>query len=412
MQSDVVIFGGGAAGLWLLDELTRRGTTCLLLETGELGQGRTAGSQGSIHGGSNDTLEAPMTGSATGICELPGVWKACLDGTRQPDLSSTHIRSDCSYVWQSESVSSRPGVIDAQVGLHVAAESISPEQRPDVLRDCPGTVTRIDEQVVSPVSLLANLSAPHTDRILKIDALGGLDIVCGQPGQVSAILLTHPKSKETLMIEPSTVVLTAGAGNAELRSSAGLSAAAIKRSPLHMVMLRGPLPRLNGHCVDGARTRVTITSDRNSLGQTVWQLGGQLAEDGVPMDESALIAHARHELETVIPGFDFSRVEWATYRVDRAQAENGLHPESVQVLREGNVVTGSPTKLALVPQLVASLVETITPIAENQAPATYSAAKQLEPIDWPRPYVALPPWETVSIWHRALETATLLQRAA
>ena len=30
--------------------------------------------------------------------------------------------------------------------------------------------------------------------------------------------------------------------------------------PLQMVMLRGELPRLNGHCVDGARTRVGFIS--------------------------------------------------------------------------------------------------------------------------------------------------------
>ena len=45
---EVVIFGGGAAGLWLLDELVRAGRSTLLLEAHELGSGQTIASQGII----------------------------------------------------------------------------------------------------------------------------------------------------------------------------------------------------------------------------------------------------------------------------------------------------------------------------------------------------------------------------
>ena len=45
MQLDVVIFGGGIAGLWALDELTDRGYRAALLEAGKLGQGQTTAAQ-------------------------------------------------------------------------------------------------------------------------------------------------------------------------------------------------------------------------------------------------------------------------------------------------------------------------------------------------------------------------------
>ena len=51
LDVEVVIFGGGIAGLWLLDELHRAGMTTLLLEAHELGSGQTIASQGIIHGG-------------------------------------------------------------------------------------------------------------------------------------------------------------------------------------------------------------------------------------------------------------------------------------------------------------------------------------------------------------------------
>ena len=56
MQVDVLIFGGGAAGLWLLDELARRGDRVLLLEAVRPA-GQTIASQGIIHGGLKYTLQ-------------------------------------------------------------------------------------------------------------------------------------------------------------------------------------------------------------------------------------------------------------------------------------------------------------------------------------------------------------------
>jgi hypothetical protein len=41
---DVLIFGGGAAGLWLLDDLLRAGCGTLLLEANDLGSGQTIAS--------------------------------------------------------------------------------------------------------------------------------------------------------------------------------------------------------------------------------------------------------------------------------------------------------------------------------------------------------------------------------
>src|ERR1700733_7712281 len=85
MQLDVLIFGGGAAGLWLLDELRRRGARVLLLEADRLGAGQTIASQGIIHGGLKYTLQGGLTPSAMQIREMPGVWRDCLAGRRLPD---------------------------------------------------------------------------------------------------------------------------------------------------------------------------------------------------------------------------------------------------------------------------------------------------------------------------------------
>ena len=57
---DVLIFGGGGAGLWLLDELHRAGHRVMLAECDALGAGQTVASQGIIHGGLKYTLPGAM----------------------------------------------------------------------------------------------------------------------------------------------------------------------------------------------------------------------------------------------------------------------------------------------------------------------------------------------------------------
>jgi len=157
------------------------------------------------------------------------------------------------------------------------------------------------------------------------------------------------------------------------------------------------LPPLNGHCVDGRTTRVTITSDRDAAGRTVWQVGGQIAEIGVELDERSLLARARSELQAVIPGIDLSRAEWASYRVDRAEqaTPGGTRPETIGVVCEGNLITAWPTKLALVPYLAEQVLERIS---SSQIDA-HEASKEAAISDaWPRPQVALLPWDLPRAW--------------
>jgi glycerol-3-phosphate dehydrogenase len=405
MQVDTLIFGGGAAGLWLLDELLRRGQSAVLLEAGRLGQGQTVASQGIIHGGLKYTLQGLLTRSATGIREMPELWRDCLAGNRQPDLQATRLRSVCCHLWRTDSVRSRLGMIGARIGLRIAPNELSIEQRPEVLRRCPGVVARLDEQVISPADFLADLSDRNRDFILQIDAIGGLAFDCDAPGQIRAVTLNNPIDGGRLQFQPSQIVFTAGGGNAQLRRQVGLNTAVMQRRPLHMVMLRGALPLLNGHCIDGARTRVTVTSDTDSAGRAIWQVGGQIAEDGVTMQPQELIAHAADELRAVLPGIDLADVEFATYRVDRAEGStrNGRRPEQVQILTAGNTITAWPTKLALVPQLV----DEISPLlvtAKSERPAL--------PIEWPRPRVAVPPWETCAVWQRFDARTNEARRAA
>ncbi|WP_166823494.1 FAD-dependent oxidoreductase [Thalassoroseus pseudoceratinae] len=386
LQRDLVIFGGGVAGLWLLDDAIRAGYSAILIEASALGTGQTVASQGIIHGGLKYTLQGLLTGSAAAIREMPQIWRDCLSGKRQPDLSETPVRSDSCYLWRTDSVSSRLGMIGAKFGLRVAPQNLDHQDRPEALDGVPGTVARLEEQVISPAGLIKNLASKHQDSIIQVDA-DRTEFELARNGQVQSIRFVHPNTEETLTVAPTQIIFTAGAGNATLRRQAGLNSQTMQRRPLHMVLARGPLPRLNGHCVDGAKTRVTITSDMDSENRTVWQIGGQLSETGVTQSARELIASAQAELSVVLPKIDFSNVEWATYRVDRAEGRtsNGGRPETYQVDETGNILTAWPTKLVLAPQLATEILDRLQPPSGQPSEAVSD--------QWPRPQVAKCPWE-------------------
>ncbi|WP_339731103.1 FAD-dependent oxidoreductase [uncultured Gimesia sp.] len=400
-SADLIIFGGGIAGLWTLNEASRQGYRCILLEAFTLGSGQTIASQGIIHGGLKYTLQGMMTGSARRIREMPLIWRKSLAGEQAPDLSQTEIRSPHCYLWRTESLSSRLGMFGAKMGLQVVPQNLAPKDAPELLANCPGSIGVMEEQVISPYSLITNLADTFRNQIFQYDP-EQLEFQLDTNGNIAAVQI-QTATGEPLTIETAAVLLTAGRGNEGLRNLArrqsdSTDSPCMQTRPLHMALVRGDLPAFSGHCVDGAKTRVTITSDIDSQGRTVWQLGGQIAEVGVNMKHRELIQHAAQELAACIPGIELAGLEWNTYAVDRAEGvtKSGLRPETPQILHEGNLLTAWPAKLALAPRLAEEVCQNLSQI--NVSPTTADTSWIEAFSSLPTPQVAQPPWETAENW--------------
>lgn len=418
---DALVFGGGVAGLWVMDEVRRRGLSALLVERHALGAGQTIACQGIIHGGIKYTLAGALTPSAKAIRGMPDLWRACLEGRRDPDLREAHVHSACCYLWRTESLSSALGMIGARFGLRSDVERVERAHRPEALAGCPGDVFRVSEPVLEVPSMIRAMAKPFASTLVRIDPAADVEFETTVPGQVERVTLGGPAGPRALV--PRKVVFTAGAGNAELRARCGLDAgdrrsaiddrhstfdippsSVMQLRPLHMVLARGRLPSLYGHCVDGAKTRVTITTATDSQGRIVWQIGGQLSEDGVTQEPDALIERARREVASVLPGLQLDGVEWATYRIDRAEGRTsgGLRPQGPTVREEGNTITAWPTKLALAPGLAGMIADRLSASAASPQCAHGTTSRPEEVIEavkeFERPDVALPPWEVSTTW--------------
>lgn len=409
VQLDVLIFGGGIAGLWLLDELSGRGCRALLLESQALGTGQTIGSQGIIHGGLKYMFDGKVNPSARAIAEMPELWRACLRGEMQPDLSAVKVRSEHCFIWGTGSIKSRVMLAGSSVALRAAPEAVEKDQWPAALYGVSGRVLRVPEPVLNCASLLEVLAERNRERILWVEAQDGQTPVFERRigGEIIGVKVRTRDGVE-LELRPQHVVLCAGEGNGPLRRAVGLSEAMMQKRPLHMAMARGALPPLYGHFIGYPRPRITVTSVVDAQGRAVWQVGGQIAEDGVEMSAAELAAHAKRELTACVAGIDFSQAEFSSYRANRAEAatESGHKPDEAHVQREANVITAFPTKLALAPRLAARVIEILSADDGGGALAAWQKVEASRPragdmprllaSEHPAPPVATPPWDAAS----------------
>jgi glycerol-3-phosphate dehydrogenase len=397
-RAPVVIFGGGV-GLWLLRHLRARGCDALLLESDALGSGQTIWSQGIIHGGMKYALTGEMTRAARAIAEMPGRWRDCIEGRGELDLTATDVLSPCQYLWTGRGVVGRLGAFAASRVLRAAPRPVERADRPEALRDAPDAcrIYRMDEPIVSTPTLLANLVDPVRDATLRIDWPDGVDFEPGEDGRIDVIRLTRPDGS-TFRLGAGCIVLTAGAGNESICSRLGIDAMPMQRRPLHQVLARGPLPPLYGHCIAALsdKPRLTITSHPAADGETVWNIGGDIAERGVDRDADAQRSAARADLEASLPWIDFGSVRFSTEMIDRAEPkqDGGRRPDTPWARRERNVIVAWPTKLAFAPKLA----EEVDDLLDHAALGPARDPDALD--DWPRPAVAAAPWdENNRVWN-------------
>lgn len=104
LSTDVLIVGGGIAGLWLNARLRRQGFATLLVENARLGGGQSVKSQGIIHGGAKYALHGALTGASEAIADMPRRWREALAGSGELDLTGVRLLSDAHYLWSPGSL--------------------------------------------------------------------------------------------------------------------------------------------------------------------------------------------------------------------------------------------------------------------------------------------------------------------
>lgn len=395
LSPDVVIIGGGIAGLWTLNVLCNQGYNAILLESQALGSEQTVASQGMIHGGIKYTLAGALSGASEAIADMPDHWRACLRGEGDVNLRGVQVLSEHFYLWSTTGLGSRLSGFFASKLVRGRVDGIDAAELPNLFRDpaFKGKLYKLVDIVMDTKGMLQALADNYSDRIFKVDS--DRCTWTQDPHDLTLTRLHIAGPDGELLLQPDAFVFAAGRSNGKLLEGVGATAPEMQLRPLQQVMVRHRLPyRFYGHCLGAETTpRLTISSHSLADGSQVWYLGGALAEKGATQTAEQVMATAQLELAALMPWVDFKDAEWAAWPIARAEPlqHNHARPDNAfAAWADGprNVIAAWPTKLTLSPHLAAEVLQRLQ---ERRLQPSRSAAPQLA---LPRPSIALAPWET------------------
>jgi len=406
---DIVVIGGGVAGLWILNRLCNAGYNAVLFEQDALGNGQTIASQGMIHGGVKYTLAGTLSGASEAIADMPDYWRHCLSGKGDVDLRQTRTLSDHFYMWSTESSLSKLTTFFASKALRGRVDALGKNNLPPVFnnRQIKGKLYQLVDSVIDTPSLLANLAANVRGRIFSIDWKNA-SLVNKNHSVELHLQATRKKlpSPGKIILSAQQFIFSAGQGNASLLKSIGADKPEMQWRPLQQVMVKHKNDNmLYAHCIGTDSTpRLTISSHRCADGDICWYLGGQLAEKGVSKMPVELMREAKMELTALFPWLNWQHAQWSTLAVGRAEPKqlNFARPDKAYIGRAchadktffNNVLVAWPTKLTLSPNLGNETLALLETLQIHPSKSSAHAATNLEALHFlPTPGVASSPWD-------------------
>jgi len=387
---DIVILGGGIAGLWSLNQLRNQGYSAILLETQALGSHQTIASQGMIHGGIKYALSGAWGGGSEAISAMPDTWRECLQGNGKVDLRGARVLSDDFYLWSDGDLQSRLSSFFASKLLRGRIEKLQQASFPAPLRhaDFSGQVYRLIDMVMDMPSVVETLANRQRDAIFKVDWNHSYI------GQVEGKARIQLPGCE---ITPQRLLLTAGAGNEALIHALGGQTPQMQRRPLRQIMVKHEYQEpFYAHCMGGKPSpRLTISSHTTQKGDPVWYLGGDIATEHSGCSSQELIDLAQAELRQLLPWINLGSCQWSTIKLDRAepQQSNLLRPDRAFVGKVDSVTNTLacwPTKLSLSPDLANEIDREL--LQDKIVPRFQPDLTPLQHL--PRPDVAPTCWDT------------------
>lgn len=397
---DIIIFGGGIAGLWLLNRLNNLGYSTILLESNKIGNGQTISSQGIIHGGTKYALKGKINQALTSISNMPAIWRDCINNQGELNLQSTKILSQYQYLWPASSTLAAFTTFLASKVMVNKVDVVPNNKLPDALKhkSFNAKVYRLNEIVLDIPTLLHSLAHPLINQIIKIDFPQNLKINTDKKNNIQALQINDPQSSNNYTLQADLYVFTAGQFNQNLGQHANITTPPMQTRPLHMVMLRSnQLKTLYAHCIDKSSTpRLTITTHKDNNDNVIWYIGGAPAESGTQKDNIQQFQFIKNEINTLLPWIKTSACQWASFIINRAEPQQPKNnrPNTPFAQLNANVITAWPTKLAFAPQLASQIIQIIKNTGCNPSQNQKNNYNfQSITANMTKPEIAPTPWE-------------------
>jgi hypothetical protein len=420
LSVDVVIVGGGIAGLMIFRRLRNLGFTVILLEKEALGVGQTLASQGIIHGGSKYALQGKVSDAAKTVAQMTAVWSSYFNPDSQDrmspdwiDLTGVKRLSPHHYLWSSGFGAALKTLISSKV-LSSENRVLKPTEYPEIFQnpDFSGSLCELDEVVLDTQSLLKNLVGRDQNFILKIDETFVEQCEFENTGSLKEIRLTPDIS-----LTAKTYIFAAGAGNQSYLeralerfkqdcASQSQIFPRMQLRPLKMVMVKHPALRpVYAHYVgSGILPELTITSHELPEGGWIWYLGGVIAETGVNRSNAEQYQAAAKLLKQRFSWLDLTGAEYAVLDISRAEIFNhGKRPDHYGIGEIGNTFFVWPTKLTLAPALAQTVLDLMGTRREEVGHTAHSVSAEAKKMlennmekvleNFPKALLGRFPWE-------------------
>lgn len=390
-STDIVIFGGGIAGLWLLSQLKKQGYHAILLESNTLGAGQTILSQGIIHGGTKYAIKQTLTPLAQHIKTMPARWQACLVGQGEVDLTQTKQLASHQNLWFPLQFGSQFVGFLASNAMRSRVEKLKPSHYPHIFQTplFKGHVYSLNEPVLDVPSLLACFRQHYAAYIAKIDT-EAMQLLVEETGIKK--IVTHG-----IEIHAQRFIFTCGEQNEMFAKKLQADTIKTQCRPLRMLLIKSLPHPLYAHCVDKHfKPRLTITSYPTDEGYA-WYIGGEIAEKGASMSAQDTYDYGLSELKQLFPWLSFQNLQWKTLFVNRAEPwqADGKIPAMPTLTAHRNSLFAWPVKLAYAPLLAQ---ETIAFLQRDQIKPRFTPEHSLNSL-FPVPEITLPPWQESSGWN-------------
>ncbi len=421
IELDVLIIGGGIAGLWTLATLLNRGLRAGLIEAHALAQGQTLWSQGIIHGGIKYALTGQASSASKAIRAMPSAWQAALKGEGEVAIPTARVLSEHQLLWTTTGLLSRFSGVAASKAIRTPVQRLDKSSRPSLFASAPSSVDvyQVAEPVLDIPSVVSALAKGRENAIARVARIISITRT-SQHARDAVRVAAELHDGRHVAFSSRALICTAGAGNADLarlmrdehdKSSSPLgSFIRMQTRPLHMLYAELPEPladalpsrgMLFGHCLGvGSVPRLTITSfSRGNTGPTHWLIGGGIAEQGVPRSASEQIEACTKELHACLPWLsrELPSIRLAAGRIDRAEGfmPDGSRPDEPVIQHAGPIIAAWPTKLAFAPLLAQRLINQLRQLGlaiNDPNPVQPAATDTLATL--PRAHVGTLPWET------------------
>jgi hypothetical protein len=382
-KADIVIFGGGIAGLWLLALLRSYDYNAFLLESDAFGAGQSIASQGILHRGYKYLTDANFNRQIVrATFETFSYWRDAFWSSRaRVPLPTELIASErVYYLSHDEKIIDLLKIAERELNI-TRPTQIQRDHWPSIFASCDSSseLFAAEEIVIDVPKLLGTLSARNSNWIYKLD--GSQDVTfAGNEIRIG----------EEIALDARCVVFCAGKNNEQFLSKLDVKIEMQDR-PLSMV-IAGPVENeLYAHFSSrGLSPDFTITTHLDREGTRFWYIGGELAEKPESNLSTRSVDLAKAKLRQYLPD-DYNRIKgWKLHYVHRAepaQIGGGL-PSSYFIHRHGHFLFAWPSKLCLAPAMCRELLTDINALIPSLTAPIEGKLGLEQGVQ-----IASPPWE-------------------